>query len=375
MRAQRHTVGCVRYDKRRGTWNYLFYDHGKRRSKRIGTKKDFPTKAAAWKSVTPVESQPQPSAAPTAPTVASLVELYRVERMPTRFSTRRGYNSWLKNHIVPKWGPCEITTVQPRPVELWLQSLTTLTPKSRAHIRGMLRVLWDFAAWRGDVPMQRNPMELVTVKGASKRSSKPHSLTVEDFQKFVANLQEPFHTIALLCVCLGLRISECLALRWSDVDWLGGSIAVERGIVRQHVGDVKTETSQRRMSLDAGLLEILKAWKQTTQFPAQEDWIFASPAQIGRLPWSYPMVLRLFGKAASDAGIAHVSPHVMRHTHRAWLDAVGTPIAVQQKLMRHASITTTMDHYGDVVTDEMAVASEKVAGLALNRAQTERKAS
>src|SRR5271169_2656417 len=48
MRTQRHTVGCVRFDKRRGTWNYLFYDHGKRRSKRIGTKREYPTKGAAW---------------------------------------------------------------------------------------------------------------------------------------------------------------------------------------------------------------------------------------------------------------------------------------------------------------------------------------
>jgi integrase len=210
MRTQRHTVGCVRFDKRRGTWNYLFYDRGKRRSQRIGTKKEFPTKAAAWKAVTPTESQPQPSSA--VPTVATLVEQYRAEKMPARFSTRRGYNAWFKNHILPKWGECEITAVQPRPVELWLQSLD-MAPKSRAHIRGMLRILWDFAAWRGDVLMQRNPMELVTVKGASKRIRKPRSLTVEEFQKFVGHLQEPFHTIALMCVCLGLRISECLGLR------------------------------------------------------------------------------------------------------------------------------------------------------------------
>jgi integrase len=44
----------------------------------------------------------------------------------------------------------------------------------------------------------------------------------------------------------------------------------------------------------------------------------------------------------------------------------GTPIAVQQKLMRHADIRTTMNVYGDIVTDEMTVASGKVAGLALN---------
>jgi len=107
-------------------------------------------------------------------------------------------------------------------------------------------------------------------------------------------------------------------------------------------------------------------WKQTTQFSAEEDWIFASPAQIGRLPWSYPHILRLFGAASSDAGIAHVSPHAMRHTYRSWLDAVGAPLAVQQKLMRHASITTTMNIYGEVVTDEMAVATGKIARLATN---------
>ena len=56
----------------------------------------------------------------------------------------------------------------------------------------------------------------------------------------------------------------------------------------------------------------------------------------------------------------------MRHTYRSWLDAVGTPIAVQQKLMRHADIRTTMNVYGEVVTDEMASAASKVAGLAVN---------
>lgn len=56
----------------------------------------------------------------------------------------------------------------------------------------------------------------------------------------------------------------------------------------------------------------------------------------------------------------------MRHSYRSWLDAVGTPIALQQKLMRHASITTTMNIYGDVVDNGMDVAASKVAGLALN---------
>ena len=56
----------------------------------------------------------------------------------------------------------------------------------------------------------------------------------------------------------------------------------------------------------------------------------------------------------------------MRHSYRSWLDSVGTPIAVQQKLMRHSDIRTTMNTYGEVVTDEMVQANSKVAGLALN---------
>src|ERR1700688_901018 len=98
---------------------------------------------------------------------------------------------------------------------------------------------------------------------------------------------------------------------------------------------------------------VLKMRKQSTEFSQQEDWIFASPAQLGRLPWSYPAVWGVFHKAGIDAGIGSVGTHTMRHSYRAWLDAVGTPIAVQQKLMRHTDIRTTMNTYGDVVTDEM----------------------
>jgi integrase len=39
--------------------------------------------------------------------------------------------------------------------------------------------------------------------------------------------------------------------------------------------------------------------------------------------------------------------HTFRHTYRAWLDETGAPVGVQQKLMRHAHISTTMDLDGN----------------------------
>jgi len=255
------------------------------------------------------------------------------------------YDQWLTNHILPRWGDGSITDVQPRPVELWLHSLT-LSPKSRVHIRGVLHQLWEFAMWRGDVPAERNPMTLVTVRGATKRTNAPRSLTFEEFQKFVSELPEPFRTMALLCLCLGLRISECLALKWADIDWLASKISVERAIVRQRVDDVKTAGSRKHLRIDGSLLEVLKTWKQTTQFSAPGDWVFA-PTRLGRLPWSYPRVWGAFQKAAEVSKVGKLATHTMRHSYRSWLDAVGTPVAVQQKLMRHADIRTTMNIYGD----------------------------
>src|SRR5262249_15542132 len=156
--------------------------------------------------------------------------------------------------------------------------------------------------------------------------------------RFVRHLDEPFHTLALLCVCFGLRISEALALKWQDVDWLSSSLRVERGIVCQIVDDVKTPESRRSLHVASEMMDVLKHSKQASQFSGPEDWIFASPVQLGRLPWSYDQVWRVYQKAARSAGIGRLGTHALRHTYRSFLDAVGTPIAVQQKLMRHADI-------------------------------------
>ena len=374
MRVQRHTNGSVRYDKRRRTWNYLWYDGPTRRSRRIGTKRDFPTKAAAWEEVGRLEIIQQPKVQ-DGDTVRSVIARYEAERMPTRHSTARVYHAFLNNHIIPKWGDVRIQDLQPRPVELWLRELP-LSPKSKTHVRSLMHGLVEFAMWAGLLDISRNPMSLVQNKGAMRKVRKARSLTVEQFHALLKELREPFATMALLSVCLGLRISETLAFRWSDVDWLGSRLSVRRGIVNQHVDDVKTEESARTFDLTPELLERLKSTKQRAVFSEPENWIFASPIRLGRLPYSYTGVCRELDRAADAAKIGHLGTHTFRHTYRSWLDAVGTGVAVQQKMMRHTDIRTTMN-YGDVVTDEMATAGIKVSQLAFqsNGAQAERRAS
>jgi integrase len=363
MRAKRHASGSVRYDKRRKTWNYLWYDGAVRRSKRIGTKQEFPTKAAAWREVDRLELYQPTAEAPIGETVSTIAARYEVERMPSRHTTARVYRSFLNNHVLPRWGDTRIEEIQPRPVELWLRELP-LAPKSKTHVRSLMFGLAEFAMWAGVLNIGRNPISLVKNAGATRRVRKPRSLTVEEFQALMRELREPYATMALLCVCLGLRISEALALRWSDVDWLGSQLSVRRGIVNQKVADVKTEGSAKTLNLAIELLERLRARKLDTAFGEPEDWVFASPIRLGRLPYSYTGVCVEFHRAATAAKIGRIGTHTFRHTYRSWLDAVGTSVAVQQKLMRHSDIRTTMNIYGDVVTDEMTTAGIRVAQLA-----------
>jgi hypothetical protein len=75
--------------------------------------------------------------------------------------------------------------------------------------------------------------------------------------------------------------------------------------------------------------------------------------------------------------LSSVVPTLSQKARKEWgtrLDSVGTPVGVQQRLMRHADIRTTMNIYGDAVTQDMREAQGKIVGLALNGTGTARKA-
>jgi integrase len=364
MKRARIQNGTVVLNKRFGTWNFLWFEGGRRRSRKLGDVSELRTKEAAVDKAVVLRRQLGFEREISIPDVKMLVKQFELEKMSKRHSTRRVGRIWLNKYVLPTWGHFPITKLQPRPVELWLCSLN-LAPKTRSHLRGLLNQIWEYAMWSGAVPVQVNPISLVTIKGSSKRCRQPRSLNVDEFHRLVKELREPFKTMGLISVCLGLRVSETLALRWQDVDWLGARLNVERGIVNQVVDEVKTNNSRKFMTLEPELLGVFANWKQISQFTKDTDWIFASPVKIGRLPYSYTGFRRELQRAAKDAGLGGLGTHVFRHSYRSWLDAVGTSIAVQQKLMRHSDIRTTMNIYGTVVTNQMERANAQVAGLAL----------
>lgn len=69
--------------------------------------------------------------------------------------------------------------------------------------------------------------------------------------------------------------------------------------------------------------------------------------------------------AAIRVGLDRFGWHSLRHTYRSWLDETGAPLKVQQELMRHADIRTTMNIYGAAMSETKRKANTKVVQMAL----------
>lgn len=301
-------------------------------------------------------------------TFGHAIDRYISESMPERFSTGHGYESWLRLHIRPKWGGMWIEDVKPMLVEKWLKELP-LAPKSKGHIKGLMTIMFNQAMKWEWIPITLNPMKLVTVKGGTRRKARSRVLSENQFHVLLANIVDRYiQVVAVVSMCLGLRLSEVLALKWSDVNWRDLFITISRGIVQGRIGEVKTEYSGAEAPLDPLLAEILLDWKRETDFAAEEDWIFASPFMAGQMPYFPTGVRDKIHAAAKKAGLGDLlvgePTKIMRHSYRSWLGTTDAPLAVIRDLMRHSDIRTTMS-YGDVMPEPMRAANRKVVRMAL----------
>ncbi len=125
----------------------------------------------------------------------------------------------------------------------------------------------------------------------------------------------------------GLRASEVVSLKVSDID-------SERRVIRVEQGKGRKD---RYAMLSPYLLELLRAWWHEER-PA--TWLF--PGLDPLRPLSTRQFNRACHAAALAAGIEkRVSPHTLRHSFATHLLEGGTDIRVIQVLLGHAKLDTT----------------------------------
>ncbi len=354
-------------------WEFRYYEtdskgQRQRRAATVGTIVEYPTESAARKS--PVVqaillqiNAERPQNAVVVPEFGAILARYEREEMPERASTKASYQSYIRNHIRPRWAEVPVNRITPMPVEDWLKRLQ-LAPKTRSHIRSLMHTIFQCAE-RWEL-VGKNPIKLVRVKGGSKRLKTPRVLTPDEFQQLLKFIREPFRTMVQVAGCLGLRVSEIVGLKWSDFDLGELTLLVQRSRVHGKDGDVKTEYSRDRVPLDPALVQVL-VQHRSRWLEAPDGWVFANP--VTRRPYYQEEIqkrhIRKAGIAAAIGG--DIGWHTFRHSYRSWLDEAGAPMTVQKELMRHASIQTTMNVYGKAMSDTKRQAHSKVVAMVLKK--------
>lgn len=329
---------------------------------RIGLVADMPSKSAARRAAEPILRRLNAIAASHRATFGDLLDKYEDEAMPPlAWSTRRGYQSIINAHIRPRWGATPIEEVHSYETEVWLLSKKCGNVR-KGHIHGLMKVLFRFAMHTRMLKLEANPMHSFAIRGGTKRAKEPGTITHTHFHALLELLGEPYRTMVVIAMCLGLRVSEIMGLQWHDFDFLAGEVKVQRAVVEGHEGEVKTYHSKKKLSLHPRVISAIQMWRSQTEFTEPEQFIFASPWQAGELPYNSSKIQSdILREAGNKIGLDFsLGWHTLRHSYRVLLRKSGAAMDVQRDLMRHANIGTTMQTYGGTELNELRKVNDEV---------------
>ncbi len=367
--------GSLMKSKRRNgqtVWEFRWRDRtsGKAVYRRIvlGTTQQFATEREARDAVAGIVLEinvNDPRLQTARLTISQLAEHYRRRELASdntrkTYSTKKGYENYLRRWIVPKWGEYSLDKIKPIEVELWLRKLS-LARSTCAKIKNIMSVLFNHA--RRYELFDANPMNLV--RQSAKRRRIPYILHVDQIRRLLGAVGPLPHILIFIDATTGLRQSELFGLRWRDLDFDSGQISVVRSVVNGVISNCKTEASMKPIPMGPSLAEILKKWKNEARYAGADDWVFASTRTKGKRPlWGQSIMCKRIRPVANKLGIEkRIGWHTFRHSYSTLLRSLGTDIKVQQDLLRHSSARLTLDTYTQSVTPAKREAQNAVAML------------
>lgn len=288
---------------------------------------------------------------------------------PTRSpSTMRGYEQIVRLYVAPTIGPIRLADLTTRDCQRVLSVMTGrgLSGRTADQTRIVLRRMLGQAVADGLIPM--NPATGTARPRQLPRQ--PRALRPEQVAAITAAVDaDPsrYATLIGFLLATGLRITEALALTWSDV-------LDDRAIIRRRImfgrgawsfETVKTAAGVRVVPLTPRASAALARQRRTQD--ADRSHLLTDYSDHG-LVWTtstgYPMqprnVQRTLDAILVRLGIPHVSLQDLRRTFGTSLARAGTPDFMLKAVMGHADIRTTKQFYAVAFVDDLAATMNKV---------------
>jgi site-specific recombinase XerD len=177
----------------------------------------------------------------------------------------------------------------------------------------------------------RKQMEFA-IPRAKAPAKLPEILSREEVARILSQPRNLKHRVLLMTAyAAGLRVSELVRLRVTDLDSDRMTIRVEQG----------KGSRDRYTLLSRRLLEELRAYWRSAQ---PQPWLF--PSQRGGHPVSISCAQRIWGQAKREAGVhKRGGIHALRHAFATHLLEAGTDLHTIQRLLGHRHLGTTMRYF------------------------------
>ena len=229
-------------------------------------------------------------------------------------STRERYASDIATHILPLLGDRPLRDLSTGDVRKLVTKLT------RTHAAATVRKCYYVLCRLCDDAVREKKLAVSPcgdVRLPPVRNAVPETLTRTEIDKLANELPDEYRAFAYVAGRAGLRISEALALRWSDVD-LDGKVPMLT------VRGTKSDAAIRSVPLQDVVIRELRSLREWTD-PAPRSLVFPA-ARGGRYaPGNFRN--RVFYPAMEAIGLAGITPHALRHSSiTAWLEAGATPM-------------------------------------------------
>ncbi|MDF1597099.1 MAG: tyrosine-type recombinase/integrase [Acidimicrobiia bacterium] len=279
------------------------------------------------------------------------VQASRINLAP---STRARDDTYFRSFILPYFADESLSKVNPLHVQGWVSALLAkdYAPATIRKAYQLLSAVFD-AAVTSDL-IARSPCRGIKLPKDSREEMR--FLSPDEIEKLADAIDPRYRTLVLTGAYTGLRPGELLGLKVSRLNMLRRQVQVVetltevKGQVR--LGPPKSKASRRTVTMPAFLVEEFA--QHLAQYRDPDDWVFSSP-QGG--PVRRTNFRRRFWLPAVRASVGEpLRFHDLRHSHAALLIAQGVHPKVLQDRLGHASITTTLDTYGHLMTglDEAA---------------------